>query len=144
MKCNLKLPKVPKNFVESSVTLALVAASSSVSESSDAEKSPDNAAKVLSSPSVNDLNKQDQICTEHIHKQNISERTTASSDVILRQVTDTENINSSETPMDNTSRLVELNELHVRMDVGSDDNSRKLCDETSENKPIDIKDPAEQ
>ena len=130
MKCNLKLPKVSKNFVESSVTLVLDAASRSASESSDAEESQDNAAKVLSSPSAHDLNKQDQICTEHIHKQNISERTTASSDVILRQVTDTENINSSDkTPMDNTSRPVELNEL--RMDVGSDDNNRKLCDETS-------------
>ena len=139
-----KLPKVPQNFVESSVSLALDASSSSASDSSDAEESQDVASKVWSSLSANDVNKQAQISIEHILKQNIAEQTTALSDAILRQqVTETENINSSDkTPLDNTSRPVELNEL--RMDIDSDDDSEKLCDEASENKVIDIKDPVVQ
>lgn len=139
-----KLPKVPQNFVESSVSLALDAASSSASDSSDAEESQDVASKVWSSLSASDVNKQAQISIEHILKQNIAEQTAALSDAILRQqVTETENINSSDkTPLDNTSRPVELNEL--RMDIDSDDDSRKLCDDASENKAIDIKDPVVQ
>ena len=139
------LPKVPNNVVESSVSLALDAESSSTNAGSDVEESNDVEAKVLFSVSANDENNQTQISTEHILKQNIAQQTTVLPDVITRQqVIGTENINSNDTaPMQSKSNPVELNEL--RMDIDNDnvhsvDNSRKLCDKACDNKSIDIKD----
>ena len=139
------LPKVPSNVVESSVSLALDVESSSTNEGSDVEESNDVESKVLFPVSANDENNQTQISTKRILKQNIAQQTTVLPDVIPRQqVIGTENINLNDTaPMQSKSNPVELNEL--RMDVDNDnvhsvDNSRKLCDEASDNKSIDIKD----
>lgn len=139
-----ELPKVPKNF-ESSVSLALNVASSSTSESSDVEEFDDVAAKVLSPVLTNDENRQAQIPTEHTLKLNIAEQATVLPDAFPRQqVIGTENINSNDTaPMESKSNPVELNGIGMHIDndnVHSVDNSRKLCDEASDNKLIDIKD----